>query len=65
MSEEEPKTGPVLDDPVQQPYHWPRGPLVREPGDLAARNLAILFCIAAACALVALLYFMARGGELP
>lgn len=61
MSEEEQKKGPVLPDPVRQPYHWPRGPVVREPGDVAARNLAILFCVAAACVLIAMLYFMAQG----
>jgi hypothetical protein len=61
MSEEEPKKGPVLHEPVRQPYHWPRGPVAHEPGEHAARNLAILFCIAAACALIGLLYYMAWG----
>jgi len=61
VSEEEPIKGPVLPEPIRQPYRWPRGPLVREPGDAAARNLAILACIAVAAVLVAMLYFMSQG----
>jgi hypothetical protein len=50
-------------EPIRQPYHYPRGPVIREPGDVLRRNLAIALCVAIACALIAMLYFMAYGSR--
>ncbi len=57
--DEEPVTWPV--EPIRQPYHYPRGPEIREPGDVLARNLVIAGCIGMTIVLVVLLYFMAHG----
>ena len=57
--DEELVTWPV--EPIRQPYHYPRGPEIREPGDVLARNLLIALCVAIAVGLIVLLYFMAQG----
>ena len=61
MSESEPRSIREPIEPIRQPYHYPRGPEIRAPGDVLWRNLSIALCIMIACALVVMLYFIAQG----
>ncbi|HVJ15652.1 MAG TPA: hypothetical protein VM686_09425 [Polyangiaceae bacterium] len=61
MSESELPTVHEPLEPIRQPYHYPRGPEIRDPGFVLWRNLAIAICVMIACGLIVMLYFMAHG----